>query len=86
MSMPVSLVQVLSAILDVYTVILIARALMSWFNPDPSNKVVQFLYQVTEPVLAPVRRVIPTLGGLDLSVVVVLIAIQILSSAIAGGF
>lgn len=84
--MPVSLVEVLSAILNVYTFVLIARALMSWVNPDPENKIVQFLYQVTEPVLAPVRRVLPSFGGLDLSVLVVLIVIQMLGSAIAGGF
>lgn len=80
--LPVSLIQVVSAVLDIYTFILIARALLSWVNPDPYNKIVQFLYQITEPVLAPVRRVVPTMGGLDLSVLIVLIGIQILRSAI----
>ncbi len=79
---PISLTQVLVAILDLYTFILIARALFSWFNPDPRNKIIQFLYQITEPVLVPVRRVIPPIGGLDLSILVVLIIIQILRNMV----
>jgi len=79
---PVALIQVLSTILDVYTFILIARALISWVSPDPRNQIVQWLYRLTEPVLAPVRRVIPSFGGLDLSVLVVLIAIQVIRSTV----
>jgi YggT family protein len=77
-AVPISLIQVLGAILDLYAFILIARALISWVSPDPRNKIVQFLYQITEPVLAPVRQVVPPIGGLDLSLVVVLIVIQVL--------
>lgn len=79
---PFSLSQVLVTILDLYTFILIARALISWINPDPRNKIVQFLYQITEPVLVPVRRVIPPIGGLDLSLLVVLVIIQILRNMV----
>ncbi len=79
---PVALIQVLSTILDVYIFILIARALISWVSPDPRNQIVQWLYRLTEPVLAPVRRFIPSLGGMDLSVIVVLIAIQIIRSTV----
>jgi YggT family protein len=39
--------------------IIIARALISWVNPDPYNKIVIFLYRVTEPVLGPIRKIIP---------------------------
>lgn len=81
---PIALIEVLSTILNIYTFILIARALISWVSPDPDNKIVQILYQLTEPVLAPVRRFLPPIGGLDLSVVVVLIAIQVIRSALLG--
>ena len=54
-AVPISLIQVLGAILDLYAFILIARALISWVSPGSRNKIVQFLYQITEPVLAPVR-------------------------------
>ena len=77
-AVPISLIQVLGAILDLYAFILIARALISWVSPGSRNKIVQFLYQITEPVLAPVRQVVPPIGGLDLSLVVVLIVIQVL--------
>jgi YggT family protein len=60
--------------------VIIASALISWVSPDPRNPIVQFLHRVTEPVLAPVRRMLPPwkTGGLDLSPIIVLIAIQIL--------
>ncbi len=65
-------------LLSIYSWIIIASALISWVNPDPSNPIVRFLRQVTEPVLAPVRRLLPPwrTGGLDLSPLIVLIAIQ----------
>jgi YggT family protein len=72
----------LSWFLDVYTWILIARVLMSWFNPSPNNPLVQFVLRLTEPVLAPIRKVIPAMGGLDLSPIVVFIALMFLKRLI----
>ena len=57
--------------------VLIIRALLSWFSQG-RNPMEQVLHQLTEPLLAPVRRVIPPLGGLDLSVLIVLIGLQFL--------
>jgi YggT family protein len=67
-------------LLDVYSWVIIAAALISWVNPDPRNPIVGFLRRVTEPVLEPVRRLLPPwrTGGLDLSPLIVLIAIQII--------
>jgi YggT family protein len=63
--------------LDIYSWIIIAAALISWVSPDPRNPVVIFLRRVTEPVLGPIRRLLPPwkTGGLDLSPLVALIAI-----------
>jgi YggT family protein len=72
----------LSWFLEVYTWILIARVLMSWFNPSPNNPLVQFVLRLTEPVLAPIRKVIPAMGGLDLSPIVVFIALMFLKRLI----
>ncbi len=71
---------ILAAVLELYSWVLLARALMSWIpNLDPYNPIVQFLYQITEPVLEPVRRIIPPLGGMiDISIIVVFFAIFIL--------
>lgn len=66
-------------VLTAYMWIIIARAVLSWVNPDPFNPAVRFLYRVTEPVLRPVRRWLPAYQiGLDLSPMVVLLAIYFL--------
>jgi YggT family protein len=61
--------------LTIYMWIIIIRALISWVNPDPYNPIVQFLYQVTEPVLYAVRRRLPYTGGIDISPIIVIIVI-----------
>jgi YggT family protein len=73
-----SLVEFIGWLLGLYSWVIIAAALMTWVNPDPRNPVVMFLRRVTEPVLEPVRRMLPPwkTGGLDLSPLIVLIAIQ----------
>ncbi len=75
-----ALFDILATLLQIYSYVLLARALMSWIpNLDPYNPIVQFLYQITEPVLEPVRRLIPPLGGMiDISIIVVFFALMIL--------
>ena len=66
-------------VLNIYIWILVARAIISWVNPDPFNPIVRFLYRVTEPVLRPVRNALPLQGlGLDLSPMIVLLIIYVL--------
>ena len=66
-------------ILTIANWLIIIRALVSWVNPDPSNVIVQFLYKVTEPLLAPFRRLIPAYTiGLDISPIFALIFIWFL--------
>ncbi|CAG0937130.1 YggT family protein [Geobacter sp.] len=67
-------------LLTIYLYILIARAIISWVNPDPYNPIVNFLYRSTEPILSRVRRFLPDMGGLDLSPIIVLVAIYFLQS------
>jgi YggT family protein len=68
-------------VLQAYFWIIIARAVLSWVNPDPFNPIVRFLYRVTEPVLRPIRRRLPTMQmGLDLSPMLVILAIYFLQS------
>jgi len=55
----VAIAKVINIVLTVYMWIIVIRALISWVNPDPYNKLVIFLYRVTEPVLRPIRRIIP---------------------------
>jgi YggT family protein len=74
----VAFANLVNLVLSAYMWILIARAVLSWVNPDPYNPIVRFLYRVTEPVLRPVRHRLPTVQGLDLSPMVVLLAIYFL--------
>lgn len=67
--------KVLDIILTIYMYIIIARALISWVNPDPYNPIVNFLNRVTEPVLYRIRKRLPAMGGLDLSPIIVLLVI-----------
>ena len=68
--------------LDIYIYIIIGRAIISWVNADPYNPIVRFLYKATEPVLYRVRRIMPDMGGLDLSPLVVIFAIYFLKAFI----
>jgi YggT family protein len=56
------------------------RALLSWFPIDPRNPLVTILYDVTEPILDPLRRVIPRLGMIDITPLVAIILIQIIGN------
>lgn len=68
----------LDMVLTLYLFIVIARALISWVNPDPRNPIVRFLYNATEPLLYRVRRVLPDVGGIDFSPLVVIVGIYFL--------
>ncbi len=75
-------------ILRIASFVFIARALLSWFPIGPDSgfrPVVDILHRVTEPVLAPIRRVLPPMGGFDLSVLLVIVAINFLLIPIARG-
>ncbi len=69
---------VLNIAITVYIWIIIIRALLSWVNPDPYNPIVRFLAAVTDPVLAPIRRRLPYLGGLDVSPIIVILILYFL--------
>lgn len=69
---------VLHLILTLYMYVIIARAVMSWFNPNPYNNIVRFIYQITDPVLARVRQFIPPISGIDLSPIIIIFALLFL--------
>ena len=72
----IALAQVLDYLLWAYMWIVVARAVISWVNPDPYNPIVRFLYSATEPVLYRFRRALPLYGGgIDFSPILVFVAI-----------
>jgi YggT family protein len=78
----VGLATVLDYALSLYMWIIIARALISWVNPDPWNPIVQFLDRATEPVLSPIRRRLGWRMGVDLSPLVAIMAVTFLQFAV----
>jgi YggT family protein len=67
----------------IFELILLARVILSWFpNVDRSNPLIQFLYAVTEPVLRPIREMMPPTGMMDLSPLIVFLIIQVLMTLI----
>jgi len=83
MSLLIEIVQglggILISLINVYIWVLVATALMSFVNPDPYNPIVQFLYRITNPAYAFVRKFIRTdFGGLDLAPLVLIIGLQVI--------
>ena len=70
---------IIISLINVYIWVIIIAALLSFVNPDPFNPIVQFLYRVTNPAYAFVRRYIPTnMGGLDFAPLIIIIGLQVL--------
>ena len=73
----VRLVQFLCSLL---TILIIARAVISWFSPRPTNILAIYLYRVTEPFLAPLRRIIPRAGMVDFSPLLAILLLYLISA------
>ncbi|PLX84175.1 MAG: YggT family protein [Desulfuromonas sp.] len=75
--------QVVDLVFTLYVFIVVARAVISWVNPDPYNPIVRFLHNATDPVLDRMRRVLPLqFGGMDFSPIVLLIGLSVLKQVI----
>ncbi len=61
---------------QLYSMVILARVLMSWVNIDPYSPLARAIFDLTEPVLAPVRNMLPSAGGMDFSPVIVMVLIQ----------
>ena len=76
--------EVVCALLTAYIIVLFARAILSWIPPSPGPlaSISRVLFDITEPVLAPMRRIIPPTGVIDLSFLVLIIGLSVARSAI----
>lgn len=83
-----SLLGIISSLFTIYIWVIIIRALISWVSPDPYNPVVQILYKLTEPVLRPLRRLVPPhkLGGLDLSPLIAILLLVLIRQTLVYTF
>lgn len=73
------LLSFLRLLIEILTFAIIARALLSWFPIRPGNPVMLFLYSITEPILAPIRQIIPSLGAIDISPLIAILLLQIIA-------
>ena len=71
-----ALAQLAQVVFQIYWLLIIVRVLISWVNPDPFNPIVQGLSRLTDPILEPLRRVIPTIGPIDISPLAALLILQ----------
>lgn len=67
---------------NVLTVAILARAILSWFPLAPGNPIMTWLNQITEPLLNPLRRVIPRFGMLDITPMVAIVILQLIAGLI----
>ena len=72
--------QLLINVLYVFIIVMLVRVVFSWVSPYPTNVVTRLAYRITEPVLAPIRRMLPSMSGIDLSPMVVMLGAYLLIS------
>ena len=65
-------------LVDLYSVVVVVAVILSWMRVDQRNPLAVIVYSLTEPLLGPIRRVLPPMGGLDFSPMVLLVGLQIL--------
>lgn len=83
-----ALLQLVVGALDIYFWVIFARAVVSWVSADPYNPIVRALFLVTEPVLRPLRKLVPPskLGGLDLSPLLAMLILQFVKNGLVYSF
>lgn len=80
----ISIANILGILIQVFIFLFIARAILSWVSPDPSNPIVQFLYSTTDPIIYRVRQRVPPLGMFDLSVLLIILALYFIDGFVVG--
>lgn len=66
-------------LIDLYSLVVVAAVVISWLNVPREHPAVRLLHRLTEPVLAPIRKVLPPMGGVDISPLVLLISLRVLA-------
>ena len=75
----ISILEFINLVINLYIWVVIIAALITWVQPNPYNPIVRFLWNVTEPVYAYIRRYIPTnFGGIDIAPIILILALQFL--------
>ena len=75
-------VSLVNLVVNIFTILIIGRALLSWFDPGMQTPVGRVLRDITEPIIAPIRQVMPSLGMFDLSPIVALLLVRLIGQMI----
>lgn len=79
----IAVARIVDLAINLYIFIVIARALVSWVNPDPYNPIVRFLHNATDPVLYRIRRVLPfQMGAFDFTPIILLLALSVIQQVL----
>jgi YggT family protein len=81
-----ALATTIELIIQLYSFLILARVLMSWINIDPYSPLARVIFNLTEPVLAPFRNILPPAAGLDFSPIVVIILLQVVGQILISMF
>lgn len=74
--------EIISSLINIYIYSIFITVILSWINPNAYNPAINLLYKITEPVIKPFRKIIPPMGGLDLTPLAALLALQVLKMLI----
>lgn len=80
------LISLISFFLNILSFLIIGRALLSWFDPRMSTPIGRILHDITEPIIAPIRQVVPSLGMFDISPIVALLLINMINRVLVQSF
>jgi YggT family protein len=75
---------ILRVLIDGYSLVVLASVILSWIRLDPDNPIVKVVDALTEPVLAPIRKVLPDFGGIDFSPMLLLLGLRFLRGLLGG--
>jgi len=76
------LTRLVDIVFNLYIIALIVRVALSWIRYDPNSQISRFLHQITEPLLTPIRRYVPPIGGIDFSTMILLVILYLLQGFI----
>jgi len=74
---------ILATLINLLAIAILIRALLSWVQPDPRNPIVQALDAITEPILQPLRQIVPRIGMIDITPMVAMIVLFIIAGLLA---
>jgi YggT family protein len=80
------LINFISLLATVLTLLILARVIISWVMPSGGGELVAFVYSATEPILAPIRNLLPRMGGFDLSPMIAILILQAIARALSNAF